>query len=240
MGMILEGICLVPGQDEFIPDSNTYVVGNPASKDLSLIDPGLTGKGRYKIEALQAMGIELSFLRRIILTHAHIGHIGCLSEIRQQIPTAELWIHAREAEPLERGDERIVYGNMARSLCQAQYGLRPGAFHVRVDRKLRGGETFDLGGMPWEIIHIPGHSLGSIALYQRSRRMLISGDVVYANDTVGRSDFHGGDAHELKKSLMRLAQLEVDVLLPGHNRIAEGLPSGYIVKIIQEWKRGVG
>jgi hydroxyacylglutathione hydrolase len=240
MGMISEGVYFVPGQDEFIPDANTYFVGNASSRDFSLVDPGLTGKGRYKIESLRNMGIELSFIRRIILTHTHIDHMGCLSEIQRQIPSAELWVHSLEAMALEEGDERVVYGDMSRSMCQTRYGLSPGAFHVQVDRKLQGGETFNLGGMKWEVIHVPGHSAGSIALYERSKKILISGDVVYADYAVGRVDLHGADVCELRKSLMRLADLEVEILLPGHTRIVESLPSDYIRKTAEQWNSKQG
>ena len=66
MAKITEGVYFIQGQDELIPDSHTYVVGNPSSEDLSLIDPGLTGKGNYKVQSLQKMGIELSDIKRII------------------------------------------------------------------------------------------------------------------------------------------------------------------------------
>jgi len=237
MTKVTEGVYFVPGQDEFIPDSHTYVVGDPSSHDLSLIDPGLMGKGRYKIRSLRVMGIELEAIKRIIMTHTHLDHIGCLAEIRQQTPWAEVWIHNLEAEPLEKGDERAVYGmEMFRELCQAQYDLKPSAFATRVDRKLQGGESVEIGGMAWEIIHIPGHSSGSIGLYHSSKKILIPGDVIYADYSIGRFDLHGADASELKKSLMRLAELEVDVLLPGHNRIIENLRSGYILETARQWE----
>jgi hypothetical protein len=59
MPKIIEGVYFIPGQDEFIPDSHTYVVGKPSTKDLSLIDPGLVSKSDYKIESIKKMGIEL-------------------------------------------------------------------------------------------------------------------------------------------------------------------------------------
>ncbi|MEI9479559.1 MAG: MBL fold metallo-hydrolase [Deltaproteobacteria bacterium] len=241
MAKLKEGVYFIHGQDEMIPDSHTYVIGDPASKDLSLIDPGLTGKGKYKIQSLQKMGIELSSIKRIILTHTHFDHMGCLSEIQKQIPGAELWIHVLEAEPLEEGDERTVYGmDMFRGMCQTQYGLKPGAFTFQVQRKLQGGETLDLGGMAWEIIHIPGHSMGSIALYNKTEKILIPGDVIYSDYAIGRFDLHGADASELKKSLLRLAELKVDVLLPGHNEIVEKLPAGYILKTAKQWEAYLG
>ncbi len=237
MAEITEGVYFIPGQDEFIPDSHTYVVGQPSSKDLSLIDPGLTGKGTYKIESIQKMGIELEDIKRIILTHTHFDHIGCLAEIQKKIPRAELWIHSLEAEPIERGDERTVYGmQMFQSMCQTQYGMKPGAFTFKVNRKLQGGENLEIGGMVWEVTHIPGHSMGSIGLYYQPKRILIPGDVIYAEYAIGRFDLHGADPKELKKSLMRLAEREVAVLLPGHNEIVEKVPAGYIRKTAKQWE----
>jgi hypothetical protein len=80
-----------------------------------------------------------------------MDNIGCLAEIQAQIPWAELWMHTLEAEPLEQGDERAVYGmDMFRSMCEAQYGLKPGAFKFQVDFRLQGGENLEIGGMTWE------------------------------------------------------------------------------------------
>jgi hydroxyacylglutathione hydrolase len=236
MADVTKGVSFIPGQDEFIPDSHVYIIGDPASQDLSLIDAGLVGKGAYKVHAIRQAGIEPSAIKRIIMTHTHLDHIGCLAEIMQQIPGAELWVHRQEAEQLEKGDERTIHGmEMFRQMCQMQYGLKPGQFTFRVHRKLEGGEKLDIGGMSWEVIHIPGHSLGGIALYHRSQKILIPGDVVYADYAIGRFDLFGANASELKDSLLRLAELEVDILLPGHNRIVTGLPAGYIRQTAEQW-----
>ncbi|HEY3278682.1 MAG TPA: MBL fold metallo-hydrolase, partial [Syntrophorhabdaceae bacterium] len=161
MPKITDGIHFIQGQDEFIPDSHVYILGDPATKDLSMIDVGLTGKGSYKIESLKKLGIEPSHIKRIIMTHTHLDHIGCFTEIKKEIPGAELWVHALEGELLEKGQDEAVYGMAEfKGMCQMQYGLKPGAFTFKVDRKLQGGETLEIGGMSWEVIHIPGHSMG--------------------------------------------------------------------------------
>jgi glyoxylase-like metal-dependent hydrolase (beta-lactamase superfamily II) len=126
--------------------------------------------------------------------------------------------------------------DMFRGFCQGQLGLKPGVFKCQVNRKLQGGETLDLGDMTWEVIHIPGHSMGSIGLYHRPMKILIPGDVVYADYAIGRFDLYGADPAGLKESLMRLAELEVDILLPGHNQIVKGLPKGYILKTAKQWE----
>jgi glyoxylase-like metal-dependent hydrolase (beta-lactamase superfamily II) len=117
-----------------------------------------------------------------------------------------------------------------------QYGLKSDAFKFKVDKKLEGGESLDIGGMNWEVIHIPGHSMGGIALYHSSLKILIPGDVIYADYAIGRYDLHGANADQLKKSLYRLADLEVDILLPGHNQIVKGLPTDYVRKTAKMWE----
>jgi glyoxylase-like metal-dependent hydrolase (beta-lactamase superfamily II) len=237
MTKVNEGVFFIQGQDEFLPDSHVYVIGDPASNDLSIIDVGLTGKGSYKIQSIKKMGIELEAIKRIIMTHTHLDHIGCLSEMQKAIPGVELWVHRLEAEPLESGDDRGVYGmNEFKGMCQMQYGLKADAFKFKVDRKLEDGENLSIGGMNWEVIHIPGHSMGGIALYHASLKILIPGDVIYADYAIGRFDLHGADAGELKKSLYRLAELDVDMLLPGHNQIVKSLPPDYVTKTAKMWE----
>src|SRR5512136_1175411 len=236
MPEITKGVYFIPGQDEMIPDAHVYVIGLPSSEDLSIVDAGLTGKGAYKIQAIQKLGIKLSDIKRIIMTHTHLDHIGCLKEIRAQIPHAELWIHEEEADPIEKGDERGVYGvEMFRTMCMSQYGLKPGYFKFKVDRKLKEGEKLDMGGLSWDVLHIPGHSAGSIGLYDRSQKVLIPGDVVYADYAIGRFDLHGADGSVLARSLLRLAELEVEILLPGHNRVVKGVKPGYIRDTAKQW-----
>lgn len=237
MPRITEGIYFIPGMDEMMPDAHTYIVGHPGSKDLSLIDPGLVGKGAYKIDSIKEFGIELEDIKRVILTHTHFDHLSGFLEIQKLLPWAELWVHQAEGHPLEEGDERTVYGmEMFQQVCQMQYKIKNGAFRFKVHRKLQEGETLTLGGMSWEVIHIPGHSLGSIGLYYPPEKALIPGDVVYADHAIGRFDLFGADGAVLRHSLERLSELEVRILLPGHNRTVTNLPEGYIYETLEQWE----
>jgi hydroxyacylglutathione hydrolase len=236
MTKIREGVYFIEGRDEMIPDSHVYIIGKPESKDLSMIDAGLTGKGSYKIDSVRKLEIDTADIKRVIMTHTHFDHIGCLSEIRQEMPWLELWVHTYEAVQLEEGDERTIYGmDMFKNMCQAQYNLKEGAFKFEVNKKLNDGETLEIGGMVWKVVHVPGHSAGSIALYENTDKILIPGDVVYADYAIGRFDLHGADPAKHKESLMRLSELKVDVLLPGHNRIMERVPEGYIRGTAEQW-----
>jgi hydroxyacylglutathione hydrolase len=236
MVKITDTLFLIPGQDEMIPDAHVYLLGEPDSGDLTLVDAGLMGKGSYKIGELTKAGVRLTDIRRVIMTHTHLDHIGCLTELMKDIPTLELWLHAAEAEPLEQGDERTVYGMaMFKQMCQTQYRLKDGAFTFKVNRRLEDGEDLVIGGETWKVIHVPGHSAGGIALYDSARGVLIPGDVVYADHSIGRFDLHGANASQLSQSLATLAGLQVNMLLPGHNRILKEVPPGYIAQTSKQW-----
>jgi hydroxyacylglutathione hydrolase len=91
-------------------------------------------------------------------------------------------------------------------------GMRPP--EGRIDVLLKEGDLV-LDGESLQVLETPGHSPGSVCLYWPSKRVLIAGDVVFEMG-VGRTDFPGGDGKTLIQSLERLAQLDVDLLLPGH------------------------
>ena len=210
--------------------------GAQASDDLSLVDAGLMGKGSYKLKSILDSGVKLTDVKRIIMTHTHLDHIGCVKEIRAQLPLAELWVHAEEASCLEDGDERTVYGMaMFKEMCQNQYRLKDGEFTFKVDRWLEDGEKLAIGGETWSVLHVPGHSAGGIALYEEKNHVLIPGDVIYADHSIGRFDLHGASATQLANSLARLAGLQVSMLLPGHNRIMKTVPDGYILETANQW-----
>lgn len=237
MKRITEEIVWIPGEDEFIPDAHMYVLGNHERDDITLIDAGLMRKSEYKLKVLDALGIGLDQIKRIILTHSHLDHIGCLPELKRKIPHMEVWLHTAEASELEAGDERTVYGmNLFKTMAQAQFGLRDGLFKMEVHKKLKEGDQLLLDGSLWEVLHLPGHSKGSIGLYNRQQRILISGDTIYSDYAIGRFDLYGADPAELKRSLERIAGLELDVLLPAHNNVMEVVPRGYAQKVYEQWK----
>ena len=237
MKQIVEGVYFIQGQDGMIPDCHVYLIGKPSSGDLTLVDAGLIGKDGYKIESILKAGIDLADIKRVIITHTHLDHLGCLPEILNRLPQAELWMHINEAEPLEKGDERIAYGmKMFEEMVQTMFKKDAGFFKMKTDRKLVGDETLEIGGMIWDVIHVPGHSPGSIALYQPNEKILIPGDVVYADNAIGRFDFYGASGRDLNDSLLALSTLDVEILLPGHNRIVRDLPANYILETEKQWE----
>jgi len=213
-----------------------FVIGKPEAQDFTLVDCGLMEMGSYKLEELDRGGIPLKQVKRILMTHTHIDHIGCLSELLEAIPHAEIWVHRDEAVPLEKGDERIVWGNrMFESMVRAQYSIPKGGFCIDVHRKLEGGEELSLGGVSFRVIHLPGHSAGGIGLFNEEMKLFLSGDTVYADGAIGRFDLVSADAAQLKHSLEIVTELGVDVLLPCHNRIVKGGAAPMVKMALEQW-----
>jgi len=238
---VIEGVQWIPGRDKFLPDSHMYVIGKPDSGDFTLVDCGLMEMGSYKLQELENFGITFDQVKRVIMTHTHLDHVGCLPEILEAIPHVEVWVHKDEADYLEAGDDRIVFGNaMFESMIRSQYTLTKDFFRIKVHRKLEGGESFSLGGVEFAVIHLPGHSTGSIGLFNEEYRWLMSGDTIYADGAIGRYDLVSADPAELKQSLERIAGLGVDMLLPCHNRIVRRGADPMVRNTVHQWSPILG
>ncbi len=233
---IVEGVYWIAGKDKFLPDSHVYLIGMPESKDFTMVDCGLMEMGSYKLSEIKSIGVNLEDIKRVILTHTHLDHIGCLPEIMQAIEGIEVWVHEEEGNYMEKGDTRVIWGNqMFESMIRSQISIPEGFFDIKPHRKLKGGETLDLGGVVFKVIHIPGHSIGSIGLLNEEHRLFISGDTIYADGAIGRYDLFSADAAQMKSSLDLISKIGIDYLLPCHNRVVKGSAGPMIRKTVMNW-----
>jgi glyoxylase-like metal-dependent hydrolase (beta-lactamase superfamily II) len=88
------------------------------------------------------------------------------------------------------------------------------------------GERFGDSGL--ELIHSPGHTIGSIVLYDRATKSLFSGDTVFANGGVGRWDLETGNLGQLRESITKIEELGLENLYPGHGPAIEGGASEHV------------
>ncbi len=138
-------------------------------------------------------------IHMIVLTHCHYDHTAHVQEIAE-LCGAEIAIHQADAGAL-RDDMQSV---------AMLFGERAPRAHPQ--RLLRGGEMIG----PLQVMHTPGHTPGSICLYEKQERILFSGDTVFSEGSFGRYDLPGGDLDALKRSVTELSTLPVDALYPGH------------------------
>ena len=90
----------------------------------------------------------------------------------------------------------------------------------RVDFYLKEGDLI-IGRHEFQIILTPGHTPGGLSVYWPRHKILISGDIIFMQ-SVGRSDFPGGDSRALKESVEHLSKLPVELLVPGHGPAIQG------------------
>jgi hydroxyacylglutathione hydrolase len=205
--MIIEkDLFYYPWQNPFENNCNSYVIRGDV---IALIDVGHRKHLPSLLASMEEDGLSPQDLDLIISTHSHPDHFEALSEfVESEILTA-----------MHQEEER--YLNDYGSTLYQMMGITPP--RCRADFYLGEG-TLSLGKIDLEIYHAPGHSPGSICVYWPKRKALISGDVVF-HGGVGRTDFPGGDSSQLKHSIQRLSQLDIEIFLPGHGEIVMGRES---------------
>jgi hydroxyacylglutathione hydrolase len=189
--MILETLTVGPFQE------NCYVIGDGASG--AIVDPG-DEAARIAL-AVEQTGLEIG---QILVTHAHIDHVGAVAALADEYACPVL-MHA-EAEPM-----------LQQLPTQAMMmGLRFGKVPA-VDRHIQGGEILEVGSLRLESLYTPGHAPGHLAFYVESEGLVLSGDALFAG-SVGRTDLFGGDMEVLVRSINeRLVTLPDETrVYPGH------------------------
>lgn len=175
-----------------------------------LLDSGMGFRPiRNEIEALRDMHIKC------VCTHCHFDHTGCVHEFDVRLGHAsESQIHAEPDldNTCARAwlSEEILTALPSEGFETANYRLTPAPLTGYLDE----GDVIDLGDRVFQVLHLPGHSPGSIALYEKSTKTLFSGDAIYDGDLVDNA-WHS-DAEAFRESLHRLRELPVETIHAGH------------------------
>lgn len=177
--------------------ANFYTVTDETTNELFVIDPG-DCKETVK-ELIKKSGATL---RYIILTHAHVDHIGAVDALKEMF-NAPVVIHENEAAALNDG-----YIN----LCSIFRYPSPVS---KADISVKDGETLPFGNDNITFIHTPGHTVGSMCI--KLGNVLFTGDTIF-NLSIGRCDFPGGSFEEIEASIKnKIYTLSGDtVIYPGH------------------------
>ncbi len=167
----------------------------------AVIDPG--GEVPRILAEIGRLGVTVE---RIALTHGHIDHAAGAAELKQ----------ALGGIPVEGPDERDRFLLDGLAEQGRAMGL-PDARPVTPDRWLREGDTLQLGGETFEVLHCPGHTPGHLVFVNRAARFALVGDVLFRG-SVGRTDFPYGNAEDLITSIQaKLLPLGDDIVfLCGH------------------------
>jgi hydroxyacylglutathione hydrolase len=177
-------------------DSSIYLINGTV-----LIDAGMSSD--MVIKQLEKY-IKITDLKLIILTHCHYDHIAAAAAIAEK-SGAKVGVHEADLEGVN--DEYLSVSVL--------FGER--APQVKPTIIYKEGDKIDIGnGEYLEVIHTPGHSRGSICLYEPVSKSLFSGDTVFPGGSFGRMDFEGSEPDKMLGSVEKLTRLDVKTLYPGH------------------------
>ena len=162
---------------------NCTVLFEEETKKGVVIDPG--GDLPRIEQAVAELGVTLE---KIVLTHGHIDHAGGADELRERTGLRIVGPHEADKPLLDQLD---VQGR--------EFGVGP-ARNVTPDQWLAEGDTVEMAGETFQVLHCPGHSPGSVVFFHPQARLAIVGDVLFSG-SVGRTDLPGGDQEALFRSI---------------------------------------
>lgn len=167
--------------------SNVYMF---SGETITLVDSGNGVVENRIVPQLKVIYSKSPNVSKTILTHFHFDHVGGLAELMNAYGL-DVHIHNEEVPFLQTINSKRIMA-------------------------LNDGDEIEIGDYLLTIIHTPGHSPGSICLYEKKLKLLLSGDTVFPNGAFGRYDLPFGDHNALLQSLKRLTEIEVNLMLPGH------------------------
>jgi glyoxylase-like metal-dependent hydrolase (beta-lactamase superfamily II) len=197
--------------------SNVYVL---AGDYLTIVDPG----NDYTVfTELEKMGFNPLDIKKIVVTHGHRDHCMGVFELLRFPPIYEskgIEIVNHEAGPQEF---KRILGEQGFSLTQ-----------------VKGGETLELSGFEWEVIHTPGHTIDGICLYHGPTKTAITGDTVLPHAIGDADKTAGGQLDHYLYGLKQLLNKDIENVLPGHGvpvaatgrRTVEETYEGVMMKVI--------
>ena len=178
---------------------NCSIIGDEATREAMVIDPGDDID-----DVLAILGKHNLKVKQIVVTHAHIDHVGGAMKLRAATG-APILLNQNDLALLKMLDVQAAWVGMA----------APG--QVEIDQCVGSADTVQAGSLSANVLDTPGHTEGSICLYFPAENKLIAGDTLFAG-SIGRTDLPGGSFEKIVRSLHQtvLALPDDTVVVPGH------------------------
>jgi hydroxyacylglutathione hydrolase len=188
---------------------NVYLVYD--DRDWILVDIGYEESVEEIVEMIRQLDFPLSQCQGLVATHADVDHIQGLARAKALLK-APVLAHPKAVASLESGDRIKTFAEITAQNVHLE--MPP----VKVDRTIADGDVIEVGSLRLEVWHTPGHTDSQLAF--RLGNLLLSGDNIYRDGSVGAIDaHHGSDIPSFITSLERIAASDVEWLLPSHGPI---------------------
>ena len=178
---------------------NCSIFGDEATREAMVVDPG--DEVERILEIVHRHGLAV---KSIVITHAHIDHIGGARKLKEATGAA-VYMNLNDTGLAKMLDMQA-----------AMLGTRP-ADNVSIDVPANDGDTLTVGAAEVHVMHTPGHTQGSICLWMPSQGKLLAGDTLF-KDSIGRTDLPGGNSRQILQSIHdKLLPLPGEtIVIPGH------------------------
>ncbi len=178
---------------------NCSIVGDETTREAMVIDPG-----DDIADVLAIVNKHDLQVKQIVVTHAHIDHVGGAMKLRASTG-APILLNENDYALLKMLD------------VQAAWIGVPAPGRVEIDNSITTGATVAAGSHIANVLHTPGHTEGSVCLYFPAEKKLIAGDTLFAG-SIGRTDLPGGSTEKIMRSLHTtvLALPDETEVVPGH------------------------
>jgi len=217
--------------------SNCYLLVNTK---LVLIDTGMPNDAQAISAALKSLGHSVEDISHILITHAHLDHIGSLAALKKP-GSAQVIAGVRDTAYIQGQKKTWIMGRegFGGKLFKAVlFFMETFSFHyqpTQVDIPCHGGEILDcFGGI--QVVATPGHSPGSLSFYSRQKGLVFVGDAL--NGTGGFAlpmRFGCANYKEALRSVEQLSRLDFDICLLGHGAPVKGNASGLMRELVQKF-----
>jgi hydroxyacylglutathione hydrolase len=161
---------------------NCSIFGDEQSREAIVIDPGDNIDGILAILAKHSLKVKA-----IIITHAHIDHIGGAAKLKAVTGAT---VHMNQ-------NDQVLYDRID---VQAGWLGMKTPERTEIDMAAREGDTLALGDASFHVLETPGHTQGSISIWIPAENKLIAGDTLF-RDSIGRTDLPGGDSQQILRSI---------------------------------------